>query len=356
MKFGIRECTNVVFRATDTQTIGSTIFRKGQPVLYIDSAKTSTLEGAATTVYATGGRGNTRLLTWEGEKTLTFTVEDALLSPLGFSILSGAGLFKESTKTAHVHQTILATVGTDNTGKYVDIADGIRYLNSSAQEAYNYVDIEAPLFVSKMVDGTTVGVVQIDRTNTPGSTTGTPGGAKCITASGTPSTCKIYLSDAAQNETFYITANAGDTVAVDFYIVKSEDKAMELQIDAEHFAGYYYVEADTLVRKQSTGKDVPAIITLPKVKIQSNFSFTMASSGDPSTFTFTMDAMPGYTYFDRTKQVLCVFQIVDESGVEASGRAVMRHDTGYNHGHEGMEPVDEQTATKPHDSYYNAAG
>ena len=41
-------------------------FEKGQPVLYIDSAKTSTLEGAATSVYATGGRGNARLITWEG--------------------------------------------------------------------------------------------------------------------------------------------------------------------------------------------------------------------------------------------------------------------------------------------------
>ena len=27
--------------------------------------------------------------------------------------------------------------------------------------------------------------------------------------------------------------------------------------------------------------------------------------GDPSTFTFTMDAFPGYTAFDKTKKVLC---------------------------------------------------
>lgn len=56
----------MVFRSTDNRKIGSRYFRKGQPVLLIDSAKTSTLEGAATTVYATGGRGNARLLTWEG--------------------------------------------------------------------------------------------------------------------------------------------------------------------------------------------------------------------------------------------------------------------------------------------------
>ena len=42
----------------------------------------------------------------------------------------------------------------------------------------------------------------------------------------------------------------------------------------------------------------------------------MASTGDPSTFTFTMDAMPGYTRFDRSKKVLCAIQIVDEEIIE----------------------------------------
>lgn len=46
--------------------IGTTTFVKGQPVLYIDSAKTSTLEGASTTVYAQGGKGNANLIAWEG--------------------------------------------------------------------------------------------------------------------------------------------------------------------------------------------------------------------------------------------------------------------------------------------------
>lgn len=97
MKFGVREIANVVFKAKNLQKIGPYTFTKGQPVFYMDTAKTSTLEGAATTVYATGGRGNTRLIAWEGEKTLTFTVEDALLSPVSFAMLSGAGLLKAAS-------------------------------------------------------------------------------------------------------------------------------------------------------------------------------------------------------------------------------------------------------------------
>ena len=94
MKFGVRQCANIVFRAKQPIRIGTATFQAGQPVLYIDTATTSSMEQSTTTVYAQGGRGNARLLAWEGEKTLTFSFTDALLSPIGFAILSGAGLFK----------------------------------------------------------------------------------------------------------------------------------------------------------------------------------------------------------------------------------------------------------------------
>ena len=113
-----------------------------------------------------------------------------------------------------------------------------------------------------------------------------------------------------------VEENKNISVFCDYYILKAGKDVSELQIDAANFAGYYYVEASTLFRRQIDGKDLPAEITFPNVKIQSNFTFTMASTGDPSTFTFTMDAMPGYTYFDKTKKVLCVMQIVEDTATE----------------------------------------
>lgn len=67
MKYGVREICEVVLKAKATQKVGKKIFYKNEPVIYFDTLKTSTLEGAATTVYATGGRGNSRLIAWEGE-------------------------------------------------------------------------------------------------------------------------------------------------------------------------------------------------------------------------------------------------------------------------------------------------
>ena len=130
-------------------------------------------------------------------------------------------------------------------------------------------------------------------------------------------------------------------VMVDYYVIKKASTVSELQIDAGNFAGYYYVEADTLFRRQSDGKDLPANITFPNVKIQSNFTFSMAATGDPSTFTFTMDAFPGYTYFDRTKKVLCAIQVVDDSTeVTEVSKTIFPHPTGFNIDESNSDSVD----------------
>ena len=286
MKFGVREICNVVFKAKNATKIGNSTFKAGQPVLYIGTAKTSTIEGAATTVYAQGGRGNTRLIAWEGEKTLTFTVEDALLSPIGFSVLSGAGLFNDAEQDVHVHTTSTAMV---INGK-IDLS----FVLGETEK----IDNSATIFVSE--------------TEEDGSLTGTLIEDATVALDG-----KSLTVDPEHND---------KTVLVDFYITKKASNAMELQIDAENFAGYYYVEASTLFRDQATGRDLPAEITLPNVKIQSNFTFSMAATGDPSTFTFTMDAFPGYTYFNKTKKVLCVMQVIDDSeATSADLESVMKH-------------------------------
>ena len=274
MKFGVREICDVVFKANQAITIGKTSFVKGQPVLYIDTAKTSTIEGAATTVYAQGGKGNSRLIAWEGEKTLTFTVEDALLSPVGFAILSGAGLINNDSTSVKVHCTATALV--DDQG-IVELEDDIA--------------LNAPVFVATLENGS-LGTMLTDVTIEGKSLGG-------------------------------MASYSGKTVFVDYYIEKTG--VTELVIDAENFAGYYYVEASTLFRRESDGKDLPAEIVFPRVKIQSNFTFSMASSGDPSTFTFTMDAFPAYTMFDKTKKVLCAMQIVNDTVV--NGGEVTENDS-----------------------------
>ena len=318
MKFGVREICNVVFRAKSKVKIGNTTFKEGQPVLYIDTAKTSTLEGAATTVYAQGGRGNTRLIAWEGEKTLTFTVEDALLSPLGLSVLSGAGLIKgTAAEKVHVHTTTMQIV---NKLDEKEVGEGGKYNGISDLAAGNFI-VDLTEAASNICKDAPLFVMGIDK---DGSLTGTFYTAKVI-----DNHAILKLTGDSEGKEFGkdgVVGPEGVTVMVDYYTIKDSNNVSEIQIDAENFAGYYYVEADTLFRRQDDGVDMPANITLPNVKIQSNFTFSMASTGDPSTFTFTMDAFPGYTYFDKKKKVLCVIQVIeDATGADIVWNSVMPH-------------------------------
>lgn len=159
MKFGIREVCDVTF--TKISGVGPTSFT-------VNTAKMSTLEGASTTVYAQGGKGNSRHMAWEGEKTLTFTLEDALITLEAFQALTGAD--KQ----------------TDASGKTI-------------------------------------------------------------------------------------------------YTVKTTS-----------FAGIYSAVATTLFRDEN-GNDHAATIVIPKAKLQSNLSLSMAPSGDPASFTYTFDALADNT-------------------------------------------------------------
>jgi hypothetical protein len=158
MNFGVREVCDLEF----TKISGN-----GPKTFKITSAKMSTIESASTTVYAQGGRGNNRLRAWEGEKTVTFTVEDALITLESFYALTGASV-----------------------------------------------------------------------------ATGSNSGVKF----------SIYPTS---------------------------------------FAGSYKITANTLFRDDK-GVDHYAEIYIPNAKLQTTLNLSMASTGDPSTFTFTFDAMPSH--------------------------------------------------------------
>lgn len=327
MKFGVRECANIVFRAKQPIRIGTATFQTGQPVLYIDTATTSSMEQSTTTVYAQGGRGNARLLAWEGQKTLTFSFTDALLSPIGFAILSGAGLFKrgngnqgsETEDLVHFHMTSGANLSISGTTGTIDLRDAIAEFGSQATVCVG----DAPIYVMETEDD--------------GSLTGHIYSGTMTVSGGIVTITDIKLNG----------ENATDSasVMVDYYVDLPGKHVYEADITPETFGGNYYVEADTLFRDQSTGKDLPANLTFPNVRLQSNFTMTFAGTGDPSTFDFTMDAFPDYTYFDKKKKVLAVMQIVDSISLGASAVAAQAEDPVMYH-----DDVDQHAAAGARDS------
>ena len=273
MRFGVREICNVVFKAVDTRKIGTKTFTKGQPVILFDSLKTSTMEQATTTVYAQGGRGNTRLVAWEGEKTLTFTMEDALISEMGLAILAGANLYEADSTAGN---TLVVHVTETSKGAKI----------SKTPTAHT----ELKAYALELDD--------------KGDVVGEP--IAVTFENGTPK------EDGIDAEKVYI---------VDYYTDRKSD-AYQIDIEPQCFGGNFYIEADTLFR-DTNGVDHAAQFVIPNGKIQSNFTLTMASSGDPSTFTFTVDAFPGYVNGDLTKKVLSTIQVIgaDEEVVSVDDAA-----------------------------------
>jgi hypothetical protein len=328
MKFGVREICDVVLKKKTPGWFGKLYLMKGMPAFYFDTLKTSSLEGAATTVYAQGGKGNPRLIAWEGDRTVTFTMEDALISPESFSILSGAGLLDASENDkVYVHTTQQVAIKKEKEGT-------VRYIELDAEpathkdaEAYVMVMTEAgaidTYYVPMRVDlagtwadgkyvvnlndasGKTIFDTFIDEYKVHSPNYKLPGKESEASRHGVD-------SDKARDP-----LSEGMVIYVDYY-VESTGGVKQIDITPDQFGGSYYLEASTLFRAQD-GADYPAEFVIPNCKVQSNFTFTMAPSGDPSTFTFTMDAFPDYTKFDGTKKVIAALQIVEDK--EGFGKA-----------------------------------
>lgn len=294
-RFGSREICDVTFKAlTNGTVVGTHTFNAGQPIFVIDTATTSSMEQATTTVYAQGGRGYNRLMSWEGEKTMTFNVTDALMSPLGLKVLTGAGFADASaTEPQHIHITIDATAN-----------------------ATGAVEVSLATLVSELgLPGNTTSVAICHDANIKTYATVLDNNGAILDWVDTVTVASPYTATKDSPAKFQLgtvttTSNeyANKTVKLDFYVVM-KDNSSKITIKPGDFGGYFYVEADTLYRNQD-GKDMAATLTFPKVKIQSGFTITMAANGDPSTFDFVMDAFPAYTWFDQTTKVVCDITIV----------------------------------------------
>ena len=315
MKFGSREVANVVFRAKNKMTLGSRTFYKDEPVLYFDSLKTSGLEGASTTVYAQGGWSNPRLIGWDGDRTLTLTMEDALIAPEGLAILTGAKMLEgSSAKKICVHMTsqVKAVVGVDRkvtmtlpkvNGQPVDICWN-KARGKATGSGTGYVDkySEADIFCMKVDEnGDIIGDICV------------PNDVK----KDTDVVINCDVNDGIKN---------GDIVLVDYYVEKQDGYQFEITPDS--FSGNFYIEGETLYRRESDGMDMPAEFIIPNGKVQSNFNIAMSNSGDPSTFTFTVDCFPAYPKFqiegEERKKVLALLQIITDNASGADGEIERR--------------------------------
>lgn len=226
-QYGLKEVANVTFYDIKT----------GMPVLFLDTLKVSTIETTAENVEARGGWGNPALISWDYNKEVNVTLEDALFSAASLRTIMGAGIevaSAEAKTTIDINEELTI----DSNGKVK-----LSY-TPKAGTVVSYLDEEIGEYVKK---------------------------------------------DAAAE--IEIDADlAGQLIRV-FYKAEvdgTNGNAVTITIDAGKFGGTYRVVGDTIVRSKETGEDEPFQFVIEKAKIQNEVTFTMEAEGDPATFNLPL--------------------------------------------------------------------
>ena len=228
-----------------------------KPILFCDTLKLSTMEVTASQSFARGGKGNPKLLVWDFDKEAKFNISDALMSPKSFQLLSGNSV----------------TTGT--------------------QKIYVRQDTE---WVADTVDGTKM----VDK----GSLyplTATAGGAITLAFTPNEAVSDILVYEASGDGGTALVAGtlvgkvltniAWANKKVVAYYSTNQTGVQTYLITASNFPGTYRIVGDTVIRNARTGKDEAFQLVVNNAKVQSNFTFSFQSDGDPSAFDMNIDVL-----------------------------------------------------------------
>ena len=246
-KFGAKEVMDVVFYDIATN----------KPVLFLDTLKTSSIETTAQEVYATGGKGDSRLIGWEYDKQVSMAMQDALLSPKSIELVTGVAT-KVGVQAISMRQDtefdVTDPVNPVDKGSYFPLkASG----TGAIQLAYTPLESAANIWVyEKDKDGVA-------------------GEEKVGTLSGTVLT---------------VPALANKEVVV-YYSYNSKATAETYTVSADKFGGTYKIVGDTYLRNDTTGVDEKFQMVIPKAKLKSGFNLNFSSDGEPSVFDLNVEVL-----------------------------------------------------------------
>ena len=247
-KFGAKEVMNVTLY--DMATL--------KPVIYFNTLKTSTIDVKADKVYARGGRGNSKLITWEVNKEATLKIEDALLSPKSLELVSG-----------------LATV------------IGTQPISMRQNTTWDKTDPLNPIDKGDLfpLTASATGVIELAQVPQQAAT------AILVYDAADDCGTPIVMTGATLSASTLTVAAAASKTVIVYYAYASAATASTYVIDATHFSGTYKMVGDTVVRNVTTGKDEGFQITIPNLKWSSALTLDFKAEGDPSATSFECEIM-----------------------------------------------------------------
>ena len=263
-RYGIKEVADVTFYKINADGT------PGEPVLFLDTLKVSTIEQTAESVDARGGKGNPKLITWDYGKEITVNIEDALFSPKSMSIMLGDGTVTKAT-SQDISRVAVIRVGAD--GKLPEYFTADIY-DADAGSARKKIYIGSSTTPTGMVAFASSGITL----KTAVSETGAVLKSALTSADLSQGTSSSAGFGAQAGEKIFIT-----------YTVKATTKT--IVISGDSFPGTYYVTGDTYSRSDVDGSDQFFQFIIPKAKLTAENTITLEAEGDPSTFNMNLTVL-----------------------------------------------------------------
>lgn len=298
-KYAIKEVADVMFYELDSAGAPSA------PALYLDTLKVSTIEQSSETVDATGGKGNVKLLSWDTNKEITLTLEDALFSAKSLGIMFGGNMKDNGAK-----QEVLKTL------KFNEV----KTIGTSSASTTGYWK-----FTLKDVDYTISKVKCSYFKYEPGKTEPSPipytdaASAELITAFDFVTFDLLDCTKATPDG--YAVARVIDNTETDTNedngIVKN---GITIDITSNFDSNTYYITGDTYARNFESGQDEFLQFIVPKGKVSAeDVSLTMEADGDPATFSMSVKCLKAN---DGSMLKLVKYTLGDGSGASIPNKGV----------------------------------
>ena len=209
-------------------------YNKKTPFLNMDYANTSTTELTGETVFAYGGKGHPKRMSFSGEKGGTLTIETQIQSVKLWQLITGGDVTKDAKYTVRKE----FTVGADKT---------------------------------------------ITLSDTPVS------GSVIVYAADDDCGTLIQCTVAEKVVTLDSIPDSGNDVIV-YYMKEVTDKVERINIKSTSFPKAFIVEGKTYMKTEDDDI-LPAKMIAYKCVPQSNLSLGFSNTGDPASITITCDLM-----------------------------------------------------------------
>lgn len=255
-RYGIKEVADVTFYKLDDNGVPT------YPVLFLDTLKVSTIEQTAETTDARGGKGNAKLISWDYNKEINVTLEDALFSAKSLAIMFGDGNVRDYKFGSGAYAD--ASVSASTPGLIMKTEMFTTVASSSA------ITLSDILGGQKGWSTTFVG---------PDGKTYQKKNAKFYDVN-----LKGGRDDISETKTF-----TGSTTYFCTYDIMVNASVVE--VSANTFPGTYYITGDTFARNEKSGRDEFFQFIIPKAKVTSENTITLEAEGDPSVFNMNLTVL-----------------------------------------------------------------